>query len=162
MFYASHRQFETQTGPRHILPVSPLWIREALGVIDFDPAWHHEGPVDRPDGNVEIRSLIPKARGTYKRIVIVEPTRVLPKQVVLYDPDDHLVASAQLSDFQHYTALDVSLPHRVELQLSPDEGEIKPLRFVLARTLSTKPWAMRLSAMLCLSRPDSEPSISFN
>ncbi|MCC6510887.1 MAG: hypothetical protein IT423_17430 [Pirellulaceae bacterium] len=121
LYHASHQQFETQTGPRHILPVSPLWIREALGVIEFDPSWHHEGPIERPaDGLVEIRSLIPTARGSYKRIVIVEPTRATVQQLILKDPDGKMVASAQMSEHQYKQAIDASLPHKVDMLLQPN------------------------------------------
>ena len=124
LYYAQHQQFDTQTGPRRILPVSPLWIREALGVIEFDPNWVHDGPLERPDGKVEIRSLIPSPRGSYERIVIVEPTRVTVQQLVLKDPDGKVVASAQQSDHQYYSAVDTSLPHRVDLQLQANDGPV--------------------------------------
>lgn len=124
LYYAWHQQFETQTGPRRILPVSPLWIREALGVIEFDPAWQHDGPLERPDGKVEIRSLIPTPRGTYERIAIVEPTRATIQQLVLKDPDGKMVASAQQGEHQYYSAINASLPHRVDFQLQPNEGEV--------------------------------------
>lgn len=124
LYYAQHEQFDSQTGPRRILPVSPLWIREALGVIEFDPAWQHDGPLERADGKVEIRSLIPSPRGTYQRIVIVEPTRATVQQLVLLDPDGKMVASAQQSEHQFYPSVDAALPHRVDLQLQPNEGDV--------------------------------------
>jgi hypothetical protein len=124
LYFARHDQFDAQTGPRRILPVSPLWIREALGVIEFDPAWHHEGPLVRPDGKMEIRSLIPTPRGSYQRIVIVEPTRATIQQLVLIDPDGKMVASAQQSEHQFYPSIEASLPHRVDLQLQADEGPV--------------------------------------
>ncbi|MGN6548206.1 MAG: hypothetical protein ACTHK7_24435 [Aureliella sp.] len=124
LYFARHDQFDTQTGPRRILPVSPLWIREALGVIEFDPAWHHEGPLARPDGKMEIRSTIPTPRGSYQRIVIVEPTRATIQQLVLIDPDGKMVASAQQSEHSYYSAIDTSLPHRVDLQLKADDGPV--------------------------------------
>lgn len=124
LYYARHDQFDTQTGPRHILPVSPLWIREALGIIEFDPAWHHEALPQRPDDKMEIRSLIPTPRGSYQRIVIVEPTRATIQQLVLIDPDGKMIASAQQSEHTYYPAIDASLPHRVDLQLQADEGPV--------------------------------------
>jgi hypothetical protein len=124
LYYARHDQFEAQLGPRRILPLSPLWIREALGIIDFDPAGQHEGPLTRPDGKLEVRSLIPTPRGAYQRIVIVEPTRATVQQLVLMDPSGRMVASAQQSEHQYYSAVDVSLPHRVDLQLQPNDGPV--------------------------------------
>ena len=125
LFYASHQQFEMQPGPRRVLPVSPLWIREALGIIEFEPGGHHEGPITRSADNlVEIRSIIPTHRGSYKRTVVIEPTRATVRQVILKDPDDRMVASATLSEHQLYSAIDMALPHRVDLQMQPDGGQV--------------------------------------
>lgn len=124
LYYARHDQFDAQSGPRRILPVSPLWIREALGVIEFDPEGQHQGPLELPNGKVEIRSLIPTVRGVYERIVIVEPTRAMIQQLILKDPDGRMVASAQQSEHQYYSAIDANLPHRVDLQLQPNDGPV--------------------------------------
>ena len=136
LYYASHQEFEMQPGPRRILPVSPLWIREALGIIEFEPGGHHEGPIPRTaDKLVEIRSIIPTHRGSYKRTVVVEPTRATVRQVILKDPDDRMVASATLSEHQQYGAIDMALPHRVDLQMQPDGGTQPDGSQVLAFTI---------------------------
>ena len=136
LYYASHQQFDMQPGPRRVLPVSPLWIREALGVIEFEPGGHHEGPITRSaDKLVEIRSIIPTHRGSYKRTVVVEPTHATVRQVILKDPEDRMVASATLSDHVYYSAIDASLPHRVDLQMQPDTGMQPDAGQVLAFTI---------------------------
>ena len=136
LYYASHQQFEMQPGPRRVLPVSPLWIREALGIIEFEPGGHHEGPIVRSaDKLVEIRSIIPTHRGSYKRTVVIDPALALVRQVILKDPDDRMVASATLSEHQLYTAVDLSLPHRVDLQMQPDAGMQPEMGQVLAFTI---------------------------
>ena len=73
LYYARHDEFEAQLGPRRILPVSPLWLREALGIVEFDPTFEHEGPLVRSDNKLEVRSLIPSPRGPYHRVVIFSP-----------------------------------------------------------------------------------------
>ncbi len=136
LYYASHQQFEMQPGPRRVLPVSPLWIREALGIIEFEPGGHHEGPIVRSaDKLVEIRSIIPTHRGSYKRTVVIEPTRATVRQVILKDPEDKMVASATLSEHVFYSAINVSLPHRVDLQMQPDTGMQPDMGQVLAFTI---------------------------
>lgn len=136
LYYASHQQFDMQPGPRRVLPVSPLWIREALGVIEFEPGGHHEGPIVRSaDKLVEIRSIIPTHRGSYKRTVVVEPTRATVRQIILKDPEDKMVASATLSEHVYYSAIDTSLPHRVDLQMQPDTGMQADMGQVLAFTI---------------------------
>ncbi len=129
LYYASRSEFETQPGPRRILPVSPSWIREALGVIEFDPSLQHEGPIQLPDNLVEIRTTIPTPRGNYKRYVWIEPTRATIQQVMLEDPDRVVVAQAHLSEHQQYPSVEISLPHRVDLKLMSSDGQ--PMAFTL-------------------------------
>ena len=122
LYYARHDDFETQPGPRRILPVSPLWLREALGIVEFDPTFEHEGPLVRTDGKLEVRSLIPSPRGSYRRVVIFAPSTGAIEETVLYDQSGKLVARAQQSEHEYYSAIQGSLPHRVIVQLQPDEG----------------------------------------
>lgn len=127
LYYASHNEFNSQAGPRSILPVSPLWLREALGVVEFDPALQHDEPIERADGKVEVRSYIPTARGPYRRHVVLDPKFATVHQTLLYNDQNKLVAVAQQSEHQYYSAIDYSLPHKIEIQLQPDQGP--PLAF---------------------------------
>lgn len=122
-FFARHDQFEAQPGPRRILPVSPLWIREALGAIEFDPSVQHAGQ-ELPNGKIEIRTAIPTSRGPYERTVIVEPRRAIVQQLFLKDAEQKMVASALMSEHQYYSAIDACLPHRVDLHLQANEGPV--------------------------------------
>ncbi|MCR9293355.1 MAG: hypothetical protein NXI32_11595 [bacterium] len=122
VYYARYDEFEAQPGPRHILPVSPLWLREALGVVEMDPELIHQEPIVRPDGDLEIRSLIPSPRGPYRRHLVLDPSTCVIKQTMLYNHVGKLVAVAQQSEHEYYSAIDYNLPHRVDIQLQPDEG----------------------------------------
>ena len=105
LYYARHDDFENQMGPRRILPVSPLWLREALGIVEFDPTFEHEGPLVRTDGKLEVRSLIPSPRGAYRRVVIFAPSTGAIEETVLYDQTGKLVARAQQSEHEYYSAI---------------------------------------------------------
>jgi hypothetical protein len=129
IYYARHDQFARQTGPRSILPVSPLWLREALGVVELDPALHHNGPTLRPDGKLEIESYIPSPQGDYRRILVIDAGTATIEQTLLYSHVGALVALAQQSEHQYYSAIDWNLPHRVDVNLQPDEGP--PLAFTI-------------------------------
>jgi len=122
LYYARHDDFESQLGPRHILPVSPLWLREALGIVEFDPSFEHEGPIVRSDNKLEVRSLIPSPRGPYHRVVVFSPTTLVVEETRLYDQSKKLVASAQQSDHEYFSAIQSSLPHKVIVELIPDDG----------------------------------------
>ena len=122
LYYAKHDEFENQAGPRRMLPVSPLWLREALGVVELDPAMQHNGPTLRPDGKLEIETFIPSPRGPYRRVLVMSSNTATIEQTLLYNHVGKLVAIAQQSEHQYYSAINWSLPHKVNIQLQPDEG----------------------------------------
>ncbi len=131
LYYARHDEFNRQSGPKHILPISPLWLREALGVIEFDPQLVHQEPIMRSDGKMEVRSFIGAPNGNYpegayRRHVVFDPQTVAIEQTLLYS-STKLIAVAQQSDHEYYAAIDYNLPHHVDVQLYPDTGE--PISF---------------------------------
>jgi hypothetical protein len=156
LYYASHNDFNQQTGPRHMLPVSPLWLREALGVVELDPAMQHFGPraVPGPDNKNKliVETHIPTARGPYRRLLVLDAQTGMIEETRLYDavgPEGKMVAMAQQSKHQLYSAVNWYLPHKVDIQLLPDEGE--PLAFsveiefyMVNESASTDPAAFRM------------------
>lgn len=122
LWVAGHDEFERQQGPRQILPVSPLWLREALGVIELDPNFVHQEPIVRPDGKLEIRSMIPSPRGAYRRDIVVDPKTAVIEQTVLSNHLGVKVAVAHQSEHVYSSVVDYSLPHRIDIQLLPEEG----------------------------------------
>jgi len=118
LFFARHDEFESQS-TRRILPVSPLWILEALGISEIDP-YRVLGPaVNRPDGMLELSTMAPTATGTYTRTLVIDPKFGYTRQVLLRDPSGRLVASATQSEHNYYASAGLSLPHKVLMQLVP-------------------------------------------
>jgi hypothetical protein len=129
IFFARHDQFENQLGSRNVLPISPLWLREAFGVVELDPQGQHEGPTARVDGKLEVVSHIPTPRGTYRRVLTMAATTGTIEETRLYDHTGKLVAMASMSQHQYYSAIDWALPHKVQIQLLPDVGD--PITFTV-------------------------------
>jgi len=129
IYYANHNEFEGQQGPRHVLPISPLWLREALGIVELDPNGRHEPPITRPDGKLQVVSYVASPRGDYKRVMVMTATTGTIEESLLYDHSGKLIASARMADHQYYSAIDWSLPHKVQIQLQPDVGD--PLSFTM-------------------------------
>ncbi len=121
LYFARHDAFDAQPGPRHILPVSPLWFREAMGIVEFSPSWQHDGPHLRTDGKLEVQSWIPSARGSYRRVLAFDPKTGAVSETTLYDPDGRMVARALQSQHEYYSAIGYSLPHKVIVQLQSDD-----------------------------------------
>lgn len=123
LYYASYQDFDSQLGPRRILPVSPIWLREAMGIVELDPTLEHHGPVARPDGKLQVQSVIPSPRGPYLRELVFDARTGVLEETTLKDPSLKLVARALQSQHEYYSAVNTSLPHKVIVQLQPDEGE---------------------------------------
>lgn len=118
LFVARHQEFDAQS-VRRILPISPLWILEALGVSEVDPYQLMGQPIQRPDGLLEINTMSPSPTGTYTRTLVADPKFGYTKQIFLKDPTGRLVASATQSAHEYYPSISMSLPHRVVIQLTP-------------------------------------------
>lgn len=123
IYYANHQEFDHQAGGRHILPVSPLWLREAFGIIELDPQMEHQGPVARSDGKLEVTSFIPSSRGNYRRILVLAPTTGTIEETRVYDANGKLIAIANMLQHQYYSSINWSLPHQVQIRLIPDVGD---------------------------------------
>jgi len=118
LFYATHNDFDSQT-VRRILPVSPLWLIEALGVTSFDPSTLTQEPVAQADGMIQLTTSVQSAIGPFQRIQVVDPKYGFTRQVFLKDPTGRLVAQAQQSNHEFYSEIQASLPHQVKIQLIP-------------------------------------------
>jgi hypothetical protein len=118
LFVARHEEFDAQPH-RRILPISPLWIVEALGVVSIEPHQLMGEPAKRPDGMVELNTMVPSPTGTYTRTLVVDPQYGFTRQIFLRDPTGRLVATANQTQHEYYPSISMSLPHRVVVQLTP-------------------------------------------
>jgi hypothetical protein len=117
-YYARHDEFAGSTA-RRMVPIQPDWITEALGIMYFDPAGRHEGPFERGNHRVEIRSKLLAPDGEITRVMIVNNVYGWILEQHLYDSRNQLLASSKTSQHRYYPADGVSLPHKVEIQLPP-------------------------------------------
>lgn len=118
LFYATHNDFDAQS-VRRILPVSPLWLIEALGITSLDPNSLIQEPVAQADGMIQLTTSVPSAVGPFQRIQVVDPQYGFTRQIFLKDPTGRLVAQAQQSNHEYYSEIQTSLPHQVKIQLIP-------------------------------------------
>ncbi|XZE19311.1 hypothetical protein SH449x_004628 [Pirellulaceae bacterium SH449] len=118
LFYARHDEFDAQP-VRRILPVSPLWLIEALGVTAFDPNSMIQEPVVQADGMIQLTTFVPSAGGNLQRILVVDPQFGFTRQIFLRDATGRLIAQSQQSNHEYYSEIQTSLPHKVKIQLDP-------------------------------------------
>lgn len=122
LYVASHSQFERQI-QRQVLPVSPVWLVEALGIVDFDPQQVVQPMQTRADGYLEVTSAITMAGQYHFRTLVLEPRTAVVRQILLRDSTGRLLATSTLSDHEYQQSVDYSLPRRVYVQLIPIAGE---------------------------------------
>ena len=118
MYYAKHIEFESQTD-RPILPVSPVWLIQAMGVCEIDLTRLVQQPVTRADGMVELTTVEPSPIGNFTRTLVVDPKYGFSREVFLRDPSGRLVANAKQSKHEYYASAQTSLPHLVKVKLMP-------------------------------------------
>ncbi len=118
LYFARHDLFATQM-ERQILPVSPEWLIEALGIIELDPSTVIGVPSIQADGQMEIESTLASPIGQYRRTIYVDPKSAVVRRVLLRDPTGRLLATSSLSDHQYYSSIQSSLPRRIQAQLIP-------------------------------------------
>jgi hypothetical protein len=102
---------------RHVLPVEPQWLIDALGLPSFGLEASHSGPYQRPDGTLEIHSRWASPHGDRLRVTVVEETQGWVLQQHLMTGDGYHLASAIASGHDHDPVTGISLPSRIEVQM---------------------------------------------
>jgi len=115
VLFARHDQFAQSSAPQ-ILPIEPTWVIEALGLVTLDPQGSYEGPFQRPDGKVEIRSRIFGGSGETIRTLVIDPTYGWVVEQHLADINNRPLATVIATNHRFYPNYGVSLPHRVEVR----------------------------------------------
>lgn len=118
VFYARHGQFH-DSAAKQIFPVEPNWLIEAIGLVEFDPADRHEGPYQKQDGRLEIRSMHATPTGEQTRVTLVDSQGGWVVEQHVYDEQGQLLASAFASRHQRDPASGAVLPLLVEMKLPP-------------------------------------------
>jgi len=162
LLFANHAEYEQNmmTAP---LPVNPKWLIEALGLVHLDRQLVTEGPIQRDDGTLEVRSDIPTASGTYRRILLIDGQAGFIREQIIYDPRGQLVANSRSADHRLYEELGVVLPHSVRIQLQsniapPFALQVEVGDYVLNQLLVDDPRLFEMPTdgsqqMIDLSRP---------
>ncbi len=121
LYYCRHDQY-VNSAARQILPIDPTWIGDALGLVQLNPSANYAGPVERPDGTLEIRSTISTPTGPMQRALVVDATRAWVLEQHLYKTSGGPpVASAVAEDFRYDETARVSLPRKVTIRVPASE-----------------------------------------
>lgn len=126
ILYARHAEYAVSPA-RQMLPIDPTWIRDALGLTEFDPQHEHEGPADRSDGQLEIRTRLQTPTGPQTRITAIDPKYGWITEQMLLDPQGTPIVIARSSRHRFYPEVGVSLPQRITINVAPATAQSQTL-----------------------------------
>ena len=125
LLFANHDDYQ-QSGWKNLVPLEPQWLIDAIGMVSFNPADRHEGPYQRADGRVEIRSFQATAKGTRTRICAIDPRYGWVNQQAYYDSAGRRVAYTNAIKHTYVEDLGVALPAQIQLHVyQPNGQEVK-------------------------------------
>jgi hypothetical protein len=116
VFYARHDQFAVSPA-RKLLAIEPLWLIEALGLIELDPESVVEGPLLAGRDRIELRLRHTSPEGPVTRLVRLHARYGWVLEQHVLDDSGRIVASAVTSGHQFHAVDGVALPHRLEVQV---------------------------------------------
>lgn len=126
VLYATHAEYE-RSATKQAIPIEPSWVIDSLGLAYFDPRVQHDGPYQRPDGMLEIRSTYQSSTGQMVKSTMVHPQSSVVVAQELYR-NGVKVASSQASKHQYFQDINASIPRFVEIEVglnTPQPGKVK-------------------------------------
>jgi hypothetical protein len=112
--FCRHDQY-AQSSARRLLPIRADWMPELLGLISFNPADSHEGPVPLADGRLEIRSRLTSPDGELLKSTLVDGTTGLVLEQHLFTPTGERLASVRTTQHRVDPTSGAALPRKVEV-----------------------------------------------
>jgi len=126
VYYCRHDQF-AQSAARDAIPIAPAELIDALGLARFDPALPHQGPVLRPDGRLEIRTIRETDEGPVTRITWVNPGGWIVGQF-FYDAQGQLALQTVASGHRRDPLSGLVMPTVVDVFCPPSKLRPSPFR----------------------------------
>lgn len=120
VYFARHEQFAASP-MRRLLPLDPDWLSEAFGLVYLDPRARYEGPFVEGNDRMWLRTRLAGPEGPLAKVVVIHARYGYVIEQHLYDPAGQLLAKVEGSEHRYYPLEGVSLPHRVNIQLAPNQ-----------------------------------------
>lgn len=121
IFFARHSDYQNSE-IRQMIPLEPMWLIDALGLVTFSPTDRHEGPFRRKDGRYEIHTYHRRPTGTVTRVSAIDPQFGWINQQAFYDSNGRRIGYVDSIKHEFYPELNVSLPKRIELHFFQPDG----------------------------------------
>lgn len=114
MLFCRHDQY-AQSSARRLLPIRADWMPELLGLVSFNPADSHEGPLRLSDGRLEVRSRMLSPEGELLKSTLIDPTTGLVLEQHLFTPEGERLASVRTTQHRVDQTSGAALPRKVEV-----------------------------------------------
>ncbi|MCG8451446.1 MAG: hypothetical protein MI725_17910 [Pirellulales bacterium] len=116
LYFSRHDQF-VGSAAQQVMPIEPQWLLDALGLAQFSPNDHHEGPVPHTNGTLEIRTVMQTRSGPMTKSTVIDARRAWVLQQHIYDSRGTLLASSRARSHRYYPDWGVSLPQTIDVNL---------------------------------------------
>lgn len=116
VYFARHDQFAASRA-RQMLAIEPVWLIEALGLVEIDPASVVEGPHADGKDRVKLKTTLTSSGMPYTRLLILHSKYAWVLEQYIYDEREQLIASSRASGHEFYSLDGVSLPKRIEVNM---------------------------------------------
>ncbi len=120
IFTARHSDFANSQAASQ-LPIDPMWVVEALGLVALDPTASYQGPFPRSDRSVELRTQSETSQGTVTRVYVIDSATAQVQEQLLYDSAGTMLGSVTAEKFRFDPTQQVTYPQRVTLRIPAAE-----------------------------------------
>jgi hypothetical protein len=166
VYYCRHEQFATCQA-KQAMPFEPMWLVEALGVTEFDPALPHQGPFPMANDRLRIDTIRDTPEGPVKKITILDGSQGWVLEQHLYDARRQLLASSVASGHRRDPLSGLIMPTVVNINCPPAQLAMRiDLGNVEINRLSGDPatlWSMPNSPgapLVDLADPNFQPPVA--
>jgi hypothetical protein len=120
IYYCRHDQLAACQA-RETLPFEPVWLIEALGVMEFDPALPHQGPNPLPNDRLRIDTIRNTPQGPLTKVTIIDGSQGWVLEQHLYDARRQLLASSVASGHRRDPLSGLVMPTTVSINCPPSK-----------------------------------------
>lgn len=118
VYFCRHDQF-AESPARHAVPIEPDWLIEALGIVEFDPALPHQGPIPVGADRFEIRTIRETENGPVTKTTTIDAVHGWVVEQRLHDEQGRLVASAVATRHRRDPLTGLTMPEVVQINFPP-------------------------------------------
>lgn len=121
VYYANHSDYANSQLSK-MLRLQPQWLIDAIGLVEFDPAFEVQGPYQKGK-HLELVTTIPSPSGNMRRMLTLDGRTGTILQQAIYDSENQLIAWARSSKHRYFPEHDANLPQHIQLTMVAPDGK---------------------------------------